>query len=156
MPAQLTTLRQRAVRPSAVVTPPTPPRASRKTSATATPSTAPPRARRARLGERGGRVDRVDAAVVLDVEAGEHVVDATSGKSAATSAGPIARTSTPHLRLNAATRRNSSSRSREVASSMKPHGKKPVDWPVSASSLYAYSSFVYLRQPSTSRSSSPS
>ena len=50
----------------------------------------------------------------------------------------------PQWRLNADTRRYSSSRSRSHASSMKPTGLNPVACPVSASSR-AYSARVYLR-----------
>jgi hypothetical protein len=62
----------------------------------------------------------------------------------ATSAAEISCTSTPQYRLNADTRRYSSSRSASVAISMNPTGLNPVARPVSASSRL-YSALVYLR-----------
>ena len=62
-----------------------------------------------------------------------------------TSAGLSSCTSTPQYRLNAATRRYSSSLSLSDATSMKPTGENPVAMPVSPGRMLRYSSFVYLR-----------
>ena len=66
------------------------------------------------------------------------------GNSSPTSRGLISCTSTPQCRLNAETRRYSSRRPASAATSISPIGRKPVAWPVSASSR-EYRSLVYIR-----------
>ena len=78
------------------------------------------------LGQRHGHVDRVGPAVLGDVEAGQHVVGAGQREQAPSprpARSPARRRRSS--RLNAATRRYSSSRPASAASSMKPTCLQP-------------------------------
>ena len=82
------------------------------------------------LGQRHGDVDGVHAAVVGDVEAGEHVVGAApSGNSSPTSRRRDLVDVDTAIAVEAATRRYSSSRSVVGGELDEPTGLKPVDWP---------------------------